>query len=286
MWLVKLRLGLVLVLAALLAIGALVWQARQISAQQRQHAEDGRLGAQYVERLHRLEQRDIPSTGPNQAEVAPIPASARHPSGPESAAPQLHDAEIQQLRQELSGAHANIGRLEARIETLDEEQRMAAARDNERYAAAESEWNRRLDLLTHQLESAQKEARSARERVADLEAANAKPRNSEPDSGAHAAEVARLLANLQDLNRRRDVYLTAILRRYRDVTNEFRAMSGVLGSSHDQNANAMSGPAVTRIQSTVSMAEDDLRQVNELSVQTQQVEKKLGAITTRAHANQ
>jgi chromosome segregation ATPase len=285
MWLVKLRLRLVLLLAGLLAVSALLWQAREISAQQRQHAEDVRLVAQYVNRLHGFELQNIPATRPQQAEVAPAPARARHSSGPTIAAPELHDAEIQQLRQELSGAHTNVGRLESRIATLDEERRMDALRDSERYAAAESEWKERLDLFAHQLESAQKEARSAHERVADLEAASAKSRNSEPDNAARAAEVARLLANLRELNRRREDHLTAILRRYRDLTNEFRAMSGVIGSSHDQNANAMSGPALTRIQSAVSMAEDDLHQINELSAQTQQIEKKLGAGTTQAHAN-
>jgi hypothetical protein len=285
MWLVKSRLRLALALAGLLAVGVLLWQARKISAQQRQHAEDVRLVAQYVDRLHGLELQDIPVARPQPAEVAPTPPSARHSSGPTIAAPQLQDAEIQQLRQQLSGAHANVDRLESRIASLDEERRVDGTRDSERYAAAESEWKERLDLFAHQLESAQKDARSAHERVADLEAAGAKSKNSEPDNAAHAAEVARLLTNLRELNRRREDHLTAILRRYRDLTNEFRAMSGVIGSSHDQNANAMSGPALTRIQSAVSMAEDDLRQVNELSAQTQQIEKKLGASATQAHAN-
>jgi hypothetical protein len=87
--------------------------------------------------------------------------------------------------------------------------------------------------------------------------------------------VAHIIANLQDMDRRRDVYLTSILRRYRDITDEFRAMSSMMDTSHDASSSACSGAALSRIQSAVTSAEDDLRQLNDLSARTQKLEKQL-----------
>jgi hypothetical protein len=53
-------------------------------------------------------------------------------------------------------------------------------------------------------------------------------------------------------------------------------MSGMLGSNRDSNTGSpLTDAALTRIQSAVSSADDDLRQLNELSAQARQLEKKL-----------
>ncbi len=95
------------------------------------------------------------------------------------------------------------------------------------------------------------------------------------NASARAAELGRVVADLQELDRRRDAYLTSIARRYHDITSQFRAMSGMLDSSRDPNASALSGAALTRIQNAISLADDDLRQLNELNAQARQLEKKL-----------
>ena len=66
------------------------------------------------------------------------------------------------------------------------------------------------------------------------------------------------------------------MRRYRDITSQFRAMSGMLGSSRDSNTSSpFTDAALTRIQSAVTSADDDLRQLGELNAQARQLEKKL-----------
>jgi hypothetical protein len=53
-------------------------------------------------------------------------------------------------------------------------------------------------------------------------------------------------------------------------------MSGMLGSTRDSNSTSpFSDAALTRIQSAVSAADDDLRQLTELNDQARQLEKKL-----------
>lgn len=111
--------------------------------------------------------------------------------------------------------------------------------------------------------------------MAALEADNARLKSDNAGVSTRATDVVHIIANLQDMENRRDVYLTSILRRYRDITGEFRAMSGMLDASRDQNSGACSGAVLTRIQNAVNLADDDMRQLNELSARTQKLEKQL-----------
>jgi hypothetical protein len=90
-----------------------------------------------------------------------------------------------------------------------------------------------------------------------------------------AAEIARVVTDLQDLDRRREAYLTSIIRRYRDITSQFRAMGSMLDSGRDPNASTLSDAALTRIQNAVSLADDDLRQFSELNARAHELQKKL-----------
>ena len=104
---------------------------------------------------------------------------------------------------------------------------------------------------------------------------NAQLKSSTDEGSTRAAEIGRVITDLQDLNRRRDLNLTSIMRRYRDITSQFRAMSGILDSSHDRSSNSFSGAALLRIQNEISLADNDLQQLNDLNNQARQLEKKL-----------
>jgi LysM repeat protein len=69
--------------------------------------------------------------------------------------------------------------------------------------------------------------------------------------------------------------MTSILRRYRDITSEFRNMSSVLDTSRDPNSNVGSGATLSRIQNAVNLTEDDLQQLNDLNARAQKLEKQL-----------
>jgi chromosome segregation ATPase len=126
--------------------------------------------------------------------------------------------------------------------------------------------------LKQELDSAQAESEASRQRSAALEAENAKLRSGASESSARAAELGRVLANLEDVGRRRDSYLTSLQRRYRDITSQLRGMSGMLASS--PNSGTLN-EELTRIQNAISQADDDLRQLSELNAQARQLEKKL-----------
>ena len=177
---------------------------------------------------------------------------------------------------ELSEAQASIMSLQSQLSNSNEEREKALASANELLQKEKEDWQTQLASLKQDLESAQADAQASRQRLAAIEADNAKLNNTNNAASARAVDLAQIIVQLQDLDSRRDALLTSILRRYRDITSQFRAMSGQLGSNRDSNTSSpFTDAALTRIQSAVSSADDDLRQLSELSAQARQLEKKL-----------
>ncbi len=265
-----------ILLAALLAASAAaLWQTRQLDAARGRASEDAASLKQLRARL-RAAQLQQPSAAIAPSGETPAPASTTpRPSNKPAYLLAQREAEIGQLQRELNEAHAALHRLEARTASFDEERAQASASANSRFTAAQSDYNARLDDLNRQIRAAQNDAQAARQHLADFQAAADKLKSDQSSSAAKIAESTRLLATLEDLNRRRGGYIASILRRYRDLTEQFRAMSGVLASSRDQNSSALSESGLTRIQSAISQADDDLRQLNDLNSRASQVEKKL-----------
>jgi chromosome segregation ATPase len=260
------RTALVLALGVALVgwVTAIVRQSRWLAVSERQRAANLETIRQLQEALR---QRDLEKP-PAEAE-APAPAA-----GNQSGLAQ-RDAAIQQLNQELTDAHASIKDLQAQIASANDEHQKALASLNASRQKDQADWQSRLDTLKQELDSAQAESEASRQRSAALEAENAKLRSAASEGTARAAEQGRVLADLDDLGRRRDSYLTSIQRRYRDITSQLRGMSGMLASSRDPNASALSGAELTRIQNAISQADDDLRQLSELNARARQLEKKL-----------
>ena len=265
-----------ILLASLLAAsGAVVWQYRQLDAAHRRESEDAASLKQLRSRLRDAQLHEPSASSPPPGEPSAPSSASDRPSRKTASLLAQREAEIGRLQRELNESHIALHRLEARVTSFDEERAQATASANERFTTAQNDYNAHFDELTRQLQTAQNDAQSARQHLADFQAAADKLKSTQSSAAAQLAESTRLLATLQDLNRRRDGYISSILRRYRDLTEQFRAMSGVLASSHDQNASALSESGLTRIQSAISQADDDLRQLNDLNARALQVEKKL-----------
>jgi chromosome segregation ATPase len=256
-----LTLGIALV-ASLAMILRLAWR---LATLERQRAAD----------LHSL--REL-QEAVGQRVLQRIPAEAENPAPAVDvhAALAQRDATIERLNRALSEAQANIVGLQAQLLNSREEGEKALASANERHEKEQADFESRLDAVKQDLESAQAALQASHERLAALEADNAKLKGDNSAASSRAAEFTRVVAQLQDLDSRRDAYLTSIMRRYRDITSQFRAMSGMLASSRDSNPTSpFSDAALTRIQNAVSSADDDLRQLTELNAQARQLEKKL-----------
>jgi len=252
---------LALVIALVGWVTVIVRQSRWLAVSERQRIA----GLETLRQLQQaLRQRDLEK--PPAQPVAPAPAVENQ------AALAKHDAAIQRLSQELSDARASIKDLQAQIASAADEHEKALASLNERHQKDEADCQSRLDALHQDLDSAQAESEASRQRSAALEAENGKLQSAASEGSARAAELGRVLADLDDVGRRRDSDLTSIQRRYRDITSQLRAMSGMLASN--PNSGALN-EELTRIQNAISQADDDLRQLGELNAQARQLEKKL-----------
>jgi chromosome segregation ATPase len=258
-------LALTLGVAFVVSLVVILRQSWRLAVLERQQAAD-------VRSLHQLEtvlrQRELQEP-PSETEILIPPGDSR-------AALAQRNATIELLNRALSQAQANNMGLQAQLVSAGEEREKALASVEELRQKEEADLQSQIDTLKQDLESAQAELQASRQRLAALEADNAKLKTDGSAGTARAAELARVLADLQDLDSRRDAHLTSIMRRYRDVTSQFRAMSGVLGSSRGSNSSPFNDAALSRIQNAISAADDDLRQLSELNAQARQLEKKLG----------
>jgi len=245
--------------------GLLIRQSRRLAILEQQQKTDLQSLRQL---LAAIRQRDF--------EQAPVEVESPVQSGNWQAALANRNATIQRLEHELSDAQASIMSLQAQLSNSNDEREKALTSANQLLEKEKEDWQVQLASLKQDLESAQADAQASRQRLATIEADNAKLNNTNNAASARAVDLAQAIVQLQDLDSRRDALLTSILRRYRDITSQFRAMSGQLGSNRDSNASSpFTDSALTRIQSAVSSADDDLRQLSELSAQARQLEKKL-----------
>jgi len=267
-------LELFLSVAVVVGGGVIFRQSARLAEVQRVHAQDARA----LERL-RSALREEQARNPGPAASLPAAAPAPAPGHPPVLDPSIlaaHDASIQQLHQELEEAQTETARLQAQLKSSAEEKQSALAAAAEDFEKREQEWRDRIASFGQRLDSARAEAQAARERSASLEADIAKLRTENTAAAARAAELRTTIASLQDLERRRDVHLNSVLRRYRDLTSQFRTMAGALGSSHGAESSSFNGVELNRLQNAISLAEDDLRRLNEVNAQTRRLESKLG----------
>jgi chromosome segregation ATPase len=242
----------------------IVRQSRRIAQFQRQQAAD----AQTLRTLQdALRQKGLPTTVPE--------AGGENPAANDHAGIARREAVIERLDHELAESHASITDLQTKLSDASDQIAKTQASADERLQKQQADTQAQLDDLQKKLDAALAASDIARQRAAVLEADNTELKTDSTTVNARAADVVKIISGLQDLERRRDVYLTSILRRYRDITDEFRAMSSIMDTSHDPGSSACSGAALSRIQSAVTSAEDDMRQMNELNARSQKLQKQL-----------
>lgn len=257
-------LTLALGIALLASMGIILRQSWRIASLQRQQAVDLHSLSELREAVRQREFQRTPAEGASPTPVGNYQEELAK-----------RGATIERLNHELSEAQDNTKELQAQLVNSNEEREKALASANDLQQKEKEDWQNQLDALRQELESAQAESQASRQRLAALDADNAKLKGDNSEISVRAAEFARVAAQLRDLDSRRDAHLTSIMRRYRDVTSQFRAMSGMLGSNRDSGSSPLSDAALTRIQNDVSLADDDLRQLTELNAQARELEKRL-----------
>jgi len=269
---VAVRRWIVLVLAAFLVIAAvLAWLAR---TNRRESAQLAQLSSENERLRHQaatLAQRN--------ALVASAPAAAPQASQPPTARPAKAGSnpediiELQRLKLSLADANAAIARLQARLDEQDARIQNLTV-DNKRLSASEADLKESLSTANQALDTLQKELKSKSDRVAQVEIAYQKLRDQ---GGADRLKIAELLQSageLQEIHQRREVFLNSILRRYKQITEQYRSIAGVLQAQRT-DAPSTGSADLARIQESIAMAEEDLRQLNSLNAQAARIQKKM-----------
>ncbi|MCX7604231.1 MAG: hypothetical protein N2036_09170 [Bryobacteraceae bacterium] len=180
---------------------------------------------------------------------------------------------------ELAGAQTRLA--EAQAALLEMKNRLAeleaslerANAENRRLAAAEAALQEDLDNTRRIVQAMEAELRAKNDRLAQMETALRKAREELSALSQRLAASSQIVNELAEINRRRENTVTSLQRRYRDITDQLRALAVRLDTQRDNPAAAAGD--LSRIQTAVLAAEDDLKQLNVLNSQSQQLMQKL-----------
>jgi uncharacterized membrane protein YccC len=141
-----------------------------------------------------------------------------------------------------------------------------SAEENKRLGASEADLKERIASSGRVLAAIKDELKGKDQRLEQLESANLKLREENRGNGEKLSQITRMLRDLEELNRRRENYLTSMLRRYKDVTEQYRALSARLDNP----------PDMSRIQDSIALAEEDMRQLASLNAQASRLQQRIG----------
>jgi chromosome segregation ATPase len=179
---------------------------------------------------------------------------------------------IGQLKDSLASANVAAEQLRTRVAELEGE--LERVKDENRTLdTRQSELAEKLHGANSVVDALQAELKGKNDRVVPLQMANKQLREENQTANEKISRVTQSVSQLEDINRRRDAFLTSILRRYRDVTDQYRALAARLENPGE--GSAPTGSELSRIQSAISMAEDDLRQLNGLNAQADRLLRQI-----------
>lgn len=241
-------------------------QSRRLAGCEGQHARDLKSISRLQEALRRERLQSAAANASHRTSEAALQADLGQ-----------REAAAKDFQRRLNNELARASDLEARLSDSSRQYQRQLAEANAQRLQEERAAETRLSSLKQQLKAAQAEVQASRLRVKAVETLNAKLRQEKAAGSAQTEEFKRTLAMLLALNSRRDRYVTSAMSRYRDITGQLDAMRGELGATRDSNANYFSSEALSRIQATLSLVNNDLRELDNLNGQIRKLEQKLAA---------
>ena len=252
-------LGVALVAAG----GVIVHQSRKLAEVQQQRDAALQSLQETQEALHESELR-----------IAAIQETPK-PVDKNKAVIAQQNTKIKQLTSELEAAQAGIKQFQEKLAATQNENEKAMASADQRHQEQQATLQASLEQLQQELKSTKVELQSSRQRITDLQKTNDQLTAANNEGTTRLAERERILRSLQDLDRRRESHLRSIADRYRNITNQFRTMSGMLDSNRGRDSSTFSGPALDMIQNAITLTDNDLQQLGELDAKAYRLEKRL-----------
>lgn len=268
----------VVLLVAALAVLVPVWLVPRLRWTTEQRLELERLAAERTELAARVDQlsRDLEKL---RAAAAPEPVESDEAA--RAAAAQTEQERARRLEQvrllaaaqeKLAQAAATIVSLEERVHELEQ----AVARiteENKRLVASEADLTERLASSNRVIESMREELKSNAARLVRLETQNRSLNENYREAQKRLTRAAELLRDLEGIQRRQEALLAGLLQRYREVNDQLR--SSALRRSNTDEREPVSGLDLSRIENIVSLAEEDLRQLQSLNARAARIHNEL-----------
>ncbi len=160
--------------------------------------------------------------------------------------------DLSAARNELEGARSGVAR--------EKEER-------EKLAADLGERNEALAAAKRVVDAMEAELKTKSERLVRAETSEKLVREAAGKAEISSVKSLRSAQELEELNRRRELLLASINRRYREVTDQYRTLSLRVQGRAEQLGLDPGAGELSRIQTSVQQAEEEMRQVNGLSAQ-------------------
>ena len=244
----------------------LLWRLSAVSADTR--SLEARISVLSQELAAAREQR-VPAASVTESPVTEKPTVSKPSAGP--SLQRTSTTELAKLNADLATARTRISDLESKVLSLDADKATITQQRQQELAASEETCRTRVAEVQRSLEAAQADVKTAQQRAVLFESENEnlrKAQNVAPKAAVRSAATAAPEGELDELSRRRDAYLKSLIRRYREIDNDYRAFM------RDPQGPHVNDPALLRIQATLSQAEEDLRQIDSLNAKTLLVEKR------------
>jgi chromosome segregation ATPase len=174
-----------------------------------------------------------------------------------------------QLQEGMTAVNSKANSLEVRNRELESGIEKLNA-ESQRLLASEADLKERLAGTNRIVEAMQAEVKGRAERITQLDIENRTLRQENRKLSEKSALASNLTRDLDDINRRRDALLNQIQRRYRDFTDQFR----MLAARSDRDGLGSGGGDLSRLQHAISLAEEDLRQLNALNAQAARLQQR------------
>lgn len=181
--------------------------------------------------------------------------------------------ELAQVQNRLAAATASNNDLQNRIREL-ESARENLALENKKLSASESGIRDDFESTRRVVQAMEAELKTKNERLAQLETNLRRSRDELAALQKKSGTSGDTANSLLEVNRRRETVVNSLQRRYRELTDQLRALAVRLDTQRD--SPVMAAPDISRIQTAVQSAEDDLRQLLSLNTQAQSLTQKLG----------
>jgi chromosome segregation ATPase len=198
--------------------------------------------------------------------ITPHPAPPAGKPAAETASRLEALRELGRAQTQLQAAEAAVKELQSRVRDLEQSLEKAQL-ETKGLAAAEAELRETLDRSQRLARAIDAELKTKTERILQAETAERVARQEAAAAKAQAARIAPVLRELEEINRRRENYISSVQRRYRELSDQLRAIAVRVETQRDSPGAA--APDVSQIQLTVQSAEDDLRQIQTLNAQAQ-----------------